>query len=305
MYFSSIGSSFFKSILLDRIPQTKKICRVVPDHCRKIYKFPLFHESKKSPDLRKWNICRIHQSQPVLSTYSPPKSPCAFSTVPFFDQDRLTFYKSISLELLNLLKSIVSRCQNGLLVSIYSHENNEIQGRLHFNCYGFIGYLLQKIYPSSYEAVVQFMHANQDRIPTSIDKIPCPFHYAAFFLSLTDHENKYWSTFRDFRAVCPGDLIVYLPRNYTPKEVSKIQTERTGTHLMLVEEILEINQDRIKLMVIDCTRSPHCSEDSRVKGGIGRAPLTIFNSPQGTTLQWGSRKKKLEKDLFLGRLKIS
>jgi hypothetical protein len=117
-----------------------------------------------------------------------------------------------------------------------------------------------------------------------------------------NNKDKYWKSFQDLSLLKPGDFLVYLPPKYTPKEITKIPTGRTGMHVMIVEEVLEIETQQIRLKIIDCTRFRHCWEDDRVKGGIGRAPLTIHIQKEGTVLQWGSRKKKYEKDLFCGRL---
>lgn len=147
------------------------------------------------------------------------------------------------------------------------------------------------------------MYDRGSQIPISIDGIPCPFHYEAFFSSLKDHENKYWSYVPHIKDVKPGDIFGYLPRNFIPQEISQIPKERTGTHLGVVEQVLNIQEGKIELVIIDCTRFPHCKEDTRVKGGIGRSPLTIYFENGKAILRWGSRKKKWEKDIFLGRLK--
>ncbi len=215
-------------------------------------------------------------------------------------------------EFLSFAKTILAQCQEGKLASSYSHENVRMNGNLRFNCYGFISYLLQQMSPEAYEAVVQYMYENGDRIPVSIDNTPCPFHYAAFFSSLDHCKNPYWSTFQDFKDLQPGDLLVYLPRDFVPKEISEIPAKRTGTHIMVVEEVKKIKEDWIEVSVIDCTRLRHCPEDSRVKDfkdGVGRSPLTIIKQPSGTFLQWGSKERKwkkslfFEKTLYFGRLK--
>ncbi len=156
------------------------------------------------------------------------------------------------------------------------------------------------------------MYENQARIPVSLDQIPCPFHYAAFFSWLQENKHPHWETVIGFEDLQPGDLLVYLPPDFVPKEISEIPAERTGTHVMVVEEIA-FHGDRIELSVIDCTRLRHCPEDSRVKGlkdGVGRSPLTIVQRSEGALLQWGTRKRKwkrsqaFEKNLFFARLKI-
>ena len=198
--------------------------------------------------------------------------------------------------------SIIDDCQSGKTLSTYSHDNRASSLEWRFNCYGFISHLLAQQHPKAYDAVVEFMHSNQDRIPISVDQIPCPFHYSAFFTSLTDCKNSYWTAVKGIEDLQSGDLIVYLPQNYTPKEITEIPNKRTGTHIMIVEKVKLQEPNKTTLTIIDCTRFPHCSEDSRIKGGIGRSPVTIQTQNEKMILQWGAREKVWEKDLFFGRL---
>jgi hypothetical protein len=142
-----------------------------------------------------------------------------------------------------------------------------------------------------------------EHLPISIDGIPCPFHYAAFFTSLITHPNHYWEPVEDLQTLQSGDFMVYLPPGYQPKEVSKIQTKKTGTHVMLIERILRLDPNHIELVIIDCTRAAHCSEDHRTEGGIGRSPLNIHIQRGQTSIQWGDSPEQLTKDLFFGRLR--
>ncbi len=165
-------------------------------------------------------------------------------------------------------------------------------------------YLLQVSHPTSYETLVNFMDANTDRIPRGVDGIACPFHYAAFFSSLESGKDRYWSSFKDVKQLIPGDVIVYLPHHYVLKVTVEIQSiVRPATHVMIVEKIISIHEDKVELIIIDSSRYPHCPEDSRVTGGVGRAPLTIHTEPEGMSIQWGTREKRWSKNLFFGRLK--
>ncbi len=146
------------------------------------------------------------------------------------------------------------------------------------------------------------MFSNRDRTPVSFDQIPCPFHYAAFFASLTEHKNQYWTAVKDIQSLQAGDFIVYLPENYTPKEITELPKSRTGMHIMIVEKVILLEPNQIALTIMDCTRFRHCWEDTRIKGGIGRAPLTIRMQDKKTILQWGTRERTWEKELFFGRL---
>ena len=120
-------------------------------------------------------------------------------------------YSSRPSNVVGLSVSLVSRCQNGDLVSTYSHDNVQLGTHLYFNCYGLIKYILENTCPGAYRTVEEFMNARKDGLPVSLDGIPCPFHYAAFFSSLKRCTNEYWETFQNSEDVKPGDLIVYLP----------------------------------------------------------------------------------------------
>lgn len=229
----------------------------------------------------------------------------AFTVVSLSPLNRFIPLPSTSFEILEVAQSILTRCEQGILASKYSLENQSpSKDHLYFNCYGFIGELLKESSLPSYETIVQFMYKNRsEELPVSVDGIPCPFHYAAFFTSLVMHPNNYWESVQDWQSLQPGDFIVYLPLHYKPKEIIKIQNRKTGTHVMLIEQIIQINQTEIKLVIIDCTRAPHCSEDHRADRGIGRSPLNISVQGEKTSIQWGKNLEKLEKDLFFGRLK--
>lgn len=211
--------------------------------------------------------------------------------------------RSSGFGLLSSLKAVADGCQKGEIHSIYSHENTISMKEWRFSCYGFINHLLLNHHPKAYDTVVQFMYTNREQIPISIDNQPCPFHYAAFLTSLFNCREKYWDSFRDLKHILPGDILVYLPRDYTPKKIEEMPKGRTGMHMMIVEDVLNIDARRVDLKIIDCTRFRHCPEDTRARDGIGRAPLTIHLQSSGAELQWGSREKTWPKDLFFGRLK--
>lgn len=146
------------------------------------------------------------------------------------------------------------------------------------------------------------------KIPPSFDKIPCPFHYAAFFNSLDN--DPHWEAVQGFQNLRPGDILCYLPPEYTPEPISEMPQGRTGMHVGVIEKIKMVGDSTIELDLIDSTRKPHCKEDSRYKegkGGIGRAPLKISRKEDTAdmpfSLQWGSSQTKWEKKLFFGRVK--
>ncbi|MBS0625657.1 MAG: hypothetical protein JSS32_06370 [Verrucomicrobia bacterium] len=176
-----------------------------------------------------------------------------------------------------------------------------MQKEWRFNCYGFINQVLLEHHPKAHNSLVEFMLSNRT-VPVSFDKIPCPFHYSAFFDSLSYCKNPHWARVAEMSDLQPGDFIIYLPQNYVPKNIEAIGAKRTGMHIMIVEEVVSTELNQVSLSIVDCTRFRHCWEDAREKGGIGRSPLTIERKEKTYALRWGSREKTLEKELFFGRL---
>lgn len=141
-------------------------------------------------------------------------------------------------------------------------------------------------------------------LPVSLDSIPCPFHYAAFFSTSGLHA---WDSIPSFDKLQAGDLIVYLPPDFQPQEIKSMPEKRTGTHIMMVEQVIEKIENTVKLIIIDCTKLRHTKYDSRPrgKGGLGRSPCSIQHTGSSYLLSWGKRKKKWEKDIYFGRVKTA
>ena len=169
-----------------------------------------------------------------------------------------------------------------------------------------IALLAKKVSEKAYESLVLFMK-NHRYLPPSLDEIPCPFHYAKLFQSLARGETKnpYWESVPlSAKHILPGDLLVYLPLNYQPKVIDQMPTTRPGMHVMIVERIFKKERNCLALSIIDCSRSRHCKEDSRIERekGIGSALLTLtIGSP--CSLRWGKEKEAMEIEIFLGRLR--
>ncbi len=221
-----------------------------------------------------------------------------------------------SLYLSALLKFTLDLVEKKKLISLYgaSHSfkiNEDDSWFLETNCYGFAHYLLKFFFLNAYNEIVYYMRKMAPEVPLSIDGIPCPFHYAQAFKKPL----QYWKRVEDIREIRSGDLMVYMPPGYIlPKTYDKSR-RTTGTHVMFVKSLENIEKDGfLKVDIIDCTRTPHSSEyDSRWKGrgsagGIGRASVFIQPHKESGALEhvflrWSKRGKVYEKFLFIGRLK--
>ena len=214
----------------------------------------------------------------------------------------LPFPKKISRREVLLVKAtnIVFKKQ----ASKYSPLNTIMEDTYCYNCYGFINHCIQKAVPEAYDELVEGMNSLGETVPVSFDGLPCPFNYATIFQNL---DLTYWERVTELKDVRPGDIIVYLPLEYTPRtSPEEGSRKRTGTHVMMVQYSHGTKGESYAFSIIDCTRKAHCKEDSRYpdKNGIGTSPL--FLTPvkgDHCVLKWGERAKNYNKNIFIGRLK--
>ena len=138
--------------------------------------------------------------------------------------------------------------------------------------------------------------------PPSSDGQPCPFNYTA---ALTHLPLSEWQTVETLDDVIPGDILVYLPRNYRPPIDADYSKKSTGTHIMIVDQILEKVGDAYQFMVLDSTRVPHSKQDTRYPNGsgIGKSPVFLTPCKNFTQLQWSPNGKKHEKEFTMGRIR--
>lgn len=221
-----------------------------------------------------------------------------------------------SLYLSTVLKITINLVENKNLISFYgsSHNFKFVEGNhlfLETNCYGFAHYILRFFFFNAYNEIVYDMIKRAPETPLSIDGIPCPFHYVQAFRKPL----RYWKRVENLQEVRSGDLMVYLPLDYTLPRTYEKSRSRTGTHVMFVEALGNMVKDGFwKIDIIDCTRTPHSAAyDSRWKGrgsagGIGRS--SVFIQPrkgssvlEDVLLRWSERGKVYKKLLFIGRLK--
>ena len=190
-----------------------------------------------------------------------------------------------------------------------------------FNCYGFIAYCTRSLSEEAYQELIRNMYNLRKIIPLSIDGIPCPFNLSAIF---KQKHLKHWTHIPKLEDVIKGDVIVYLPKNYSPSPFPSSNCKKsTGTHVMIVKKVLEKTaKSFFHFSIIDCTRRPHSTTDSRYyrllkfysslkkgrkflcKGGIGEASVFFFKQKDGAyKIQWklGDRNVNL-KDVTVGRM---
>jgi len=139
-------------------------------------------------------------------------------------------------------------------------------------------------------------------IPPSSDGQPCPFNYAS---ALTHLPLSEWQTVEALSDVIPGDILVYLPRNYQPPIDADYSKKSTGTHIMIVDQILEKIGGTYQFIVLDSTRVPHSKQDTRYpsRSGIGKSPVFLTPCKNFTQLQWSINGRKHEKELTMGRIR--
>lgn len=190
------------------------------------------------------------------------------------------------------------------LHSKYSHLNTIMDVYYYYNCYGFINHCIQKAVPEAYNELVKGMWSLGETVPVSFDELPCPFNYAAIFQNL---DLRYWERVTEFKEIRPGDIIVYLPLNYTPRtSPGENSNKRTGTHVMMVQYALGTKGESYAFSIIDCTQKAHCEEDSRYpdESGIGTSSLFITPVKENhCVLKWGENDKSYDKNIFVGRLR--
>ena len=138
-------------------------------------------------------------------------------------------------------------------------------------------------------------------IPPSSDGQPCPFNYASALTLLTLSE---WQKVEALSDVIPGDILIYLPRNYHPPIDGNNSKKSTGTHVMIVDQILEKIGGTYQFMILDSTRAPHSRKDTRYPGGsgIGKSPVFLTPDENFSHLQWRINGRKHAKELTIGRI---
>ena len=190
--------------------------------------------------------------------------------------------------------------------STYSSKNIKIEEdrvlSYQFNCYGFVNHCIEVCHPEAYEQLVWAMnHVLVKAIPPSSDGQPCPFNYTS---ALTHLPLSEWQTVEALSDIIPGDILVYLPPNFHPPKDADFSKKSTGTHIMIVDQVLEKIGDTYQFIIIDSTRIPHSKQDTRYpKGsGIGRSPVFLTPHENIVLLQWSLKGKKHEKAITIGRV---
>lgn len=204
-------------------------------------------------------------------------------------------------KLLSFAQNLLDKKNLGKLDTLYSHKNKATENKLHFNCYGFINYLLSKTHPQAQTELCERMHALESQdIPVSIDGTPCPFHYKEI---LAFGNLFHWALISVYAEIKPGDLLIYTPRSYQPPLTWN--GKKTGTHIMVVKSTQQQGEEH-HLRIIDFTGKPHNKTDSRIKSprsGLGESTLHIrLDEQKKGLLRWGSDHKWYKKDIVVARI---
>jgi len=201
-----------------------------------------------------------------------------------------------------VLSTVISRkCE-----SIYDHQNQIKGTAYHFNCYGFVDYLLERVSPPARIVLHQRMCEMAPKVPPSWDGIPCPFNLFAIFQSLRKQPTELWSSV-DFLDIKSGDILTYQPPNYTPPKEPDF-SKPPPMHVVIIQKVWHKESDWVHLQVIDSTRKPHNSSDSRFpdNSGIGCSELFIRFQPSDKIyeIRWHQDAGWCEKAISVGRLNL-
>ncbi len=209
----------------------------------------------------------------------------------------------------------VRQIQDGLLRSVYGHDNvvryDDETPVLVMNCYGYIDYLLGITSPEARQELRLRMDMMKEDVPPSVDNIPCPFNMVALFEASRAGAFEFWNHV-EHDDVRPGDIMVYLPPDYTPTRNAEL-TAPTHTHAMIVQEHVCSFDGTDVYLIIDCTRRNHNTySDSRrlggnaARGGIGRSHVFVKqNSKTGLydRMKWYPRGRVKHKKIVFGRVR--
>lgn len=200
---------------------------------------------------------------------------------------------------------MVNRVAVNRSLSSYSHVNAIMEEKYYFNCYGFVNHFLKIAAPAAQKELVRMMIEleKKEGIPASFDGIPCPYNIAMTFQR---YKLKYWMPIDDMQSVKPGDVMVYLPLEYSPRSSSEdCFDQQTGTHVMIVQNVYQEEEGYFSFSIIDCTRKAHGASDSRYPehSGIGTSRLYLSHMSENCyILQWSKKGRQHFKRIFVGRL---
>lgn len=223
--------------------------------------------------------------------------------------------------LIKMANTFINKIDSKEISTRYSHDNTFHHDKeILFNCYGFISFLIKQNSPEAFEDLLKQMLALEQeyKIPKSLDPLsfPSPYNYYTIFkyLQAKKLSSSYWEGLDDVFLLKPGDVLVYMAPGYqSPTHWDSRPSSRpTGTHVMVVEEVLEKQDKKCVLKIIDSTRAPHNKiDDTRhkaqlIEGGIGKSSL-VLKKLEGShmySLKWSKRaSKRLKKEVMVGRLK--
>jgi hypothetical protein len=201
-------------------------------------------------------------------------------------------------------QNLYLKLKRGCITSTYSHLNHVEGLDYQFNCYGFVNHCISLSYPRIYFELIKVMNTVlHEVVPPSFDGQPAPFNYASIFQSVS---SPFWKRIGSFDDASTGDLLVFVPPNYTHPDSPPMKRKSTGTHIAIIHKSYGYHKGSYSFQVIDATRVPHGKEDSRYprESGIGISPgmITPYRGG-GSTVQWGKNASTIfHKEVTVGRL---
>lgn len=216
---------------------------------------------------------------------------------------------------LKLAQSILCDVNERTTKTKYCHANILENEGYFFNCYGFVAHIIATTHEDAFKELIYLMKVlDESGIPTSLDpEKPSPYNFFYIFkhLYLRELPSQHWEGIEDIFNLKKGDILVYMNPGY----VSPLQWDKgdlsnsSGTHVMVVSEIISKSPDVLDIKIIDSTHKPHNqTNDTRhlhkITSGIGECCVQLLKASgeNAYCLLW-STKTIWIKDFYAGRIK--
>ena len=118
------------------------------------------------------------------------------------------------------------------------------------SCFQLVSYVLAKSKPHAYQELLAAQKVILKSLPP---KHRSPFFIPYYYTLLPFDQLKYWTKVNvaDARS---GDLLVYIDKNYNPDPSSRTPNAPSGTHIGLISDVLNQDQECIRLSILDSSK---------------------------------------------------
>lgn len=172
----------------------------------------------------------------------------------------------------------------------YQHTTkiDAAQGFVYCDCSGLIGFFLREEFPEAYLSV------KGDEAPWR--KRPLAVTYYQTFVSAGSKTDGSWKRVTKLADAVPGDILAWR------KEDLKAGST-TGHVCMIASRPEKVGDGKIRVRVIDSTRSPHDSDTrSEGKDGLGTGYKTFLVDANGKPIGYTKGERELKKTMAVGRI---